>query len=79
MSKIDRIFKKYKANPEIFENAGVKYSHDYVEGWLQVCYRLIHLSTGKEFFNSVYVLERDKVNDLLMHWNRANNWKVIRL
>lgn len=68
---------------ELFEEAGVVYSHEYEADMTAHHYTSRHERLGIEVKNTVYVMgdtAAERLFDtLLAHWNRAGEWRYDEL
>ena len=68
----------WRPKEAIFEEVGVMYSREPVDGFQFCSYTLIHVSSGVRIPRTVYILGSD-LDTLLDHWNRDTAvWRVER-
>lgn len=67
----------WKPEEELFEEAGVMYSWNFVDGFTAYHYKLVYVPTGLRVPRTVYIMGSD-IDTLLAHWNRGETWKVER-
>ena len=70
----------WRPKEAIFEEAGVMYSREPVDGFVFYSYTLIHVSRGVRILRTIYILGLESSLDTLLdHWNRDPAvWRVER-
>jgi len=64
----------WKPVEQVFEEAGVMYSRDQVDGFTAFRYTLTHKPLNVTIPRTVYIVgSRDDFNALLSHWNRYDD------